>query len=237
MKPSTYKVVSGSMLKVIAMLSMFADHASKLWLSSYDWCTEPYFHLGRYHVDLLFILSAVIGRLAFPIFCFLLVEGYAHTRSVRGYALNLLVFALISIVPYNLAHGGHWHWQGFNVLFTLLFGLLSIHAIERQPKVQASVITLGLALLAFVIASNYGARGVAYIVLLHLLRKNFFHQTLATFCTFAGRITSICAVLALIPIGLYNGQRGFIRGMVGKYLIYLFYPLHFLLIYALSNML
>lgn len=223
--------ISGSWLKVIAILSMFADHAAKYWFSNYAWCDFQICQIGRYPITVFFLLSAVVGRLAFPIFAFLLVEGYSHTRNFKSYALNLLVFALISILPYNLAHGYLWHWRGFNVLFTLLFGLLGIHAIEHYSRVKSTCCILAILVTTLLMGVDYGPRGVAFILLLHLLRQRRLYQTIAAGCMFMGRITSISAMLAFIPIGLYNGRRGFIRGQVGKYLFYLFYPLHFLLIY------
>ena len=210
---------------------MFVDHATKYWFSNYEWCDLQLFQIGRYPITVFFVLSAVVGRLAFPIFAFLLVEGYSHTRSFRSYALNLFFFALISIIPCNLAHGYLWHWRGFNVLFTLLFGLLAIRAIDRYSRIKSSCCVLAIFAIALLIGIDYGARGIAFILLLHLLRQRRLYQTIAAGCMFMGNIASISAMLAMIPIGLYNGKRGFIHGTVGKYLFYLFYPLHFLLIY------
>lgn len=227
--------ISGSWLKVIAFISMFVDHAAKYWFSNYEWCDFQICQIGRYPITVFFVLSAVIGRLAFPIFAFLLVEGYSHTRNFKSYALNLLAFALISIIPYNLAHGYLWHWRGHNVLFTLLFGLLGIRAIDNYSRVKSSCCVLALFALALLISIDYGVRGVAFILLLHLLRQRRLYQIIAASCMFMGRVTSISAMLAFIPISLYNGKRGFIHGKVGKYLFYLFYPLHFLLIYFCAH--
>lgn len=225
--------MSGSSLKVIALISMFADHIAKFWLMEYEWFVHPFFTIGHTPISPYFIMACIIGRLAFPIFAFLLVEGYTHTRSVKSYALNLLLFALISILPYNLAKGYLWQWRGFNILFTLLFGLLGIHALERMPKAKSTLCILALMALAYLMASNYGAMGVAYIVLLYITRQNRLYQTLVTCCAFINRITTLSAVFAMIPISLYNGQRGFIHGKIGKYLFYAAYPLHLLVIYLL----
>lgn len=227
--------ISGSWLKVIAIIAMFADHASKYWFSNFEWCNHQLFQIGGFPITVFFVLSSVVGRLAFPIFAFLLVEGYSHTRSFKSYALNLLVFALISIIPYNLMHGYLWHWRGFNVLFTLLLGLLGIRAIDTYSRVKSSCFVGALFVVALVVGVDYGLRGLAFIMLLHLLRQRRLYQAIAAGSMFMGKITSICAILAFIPIGLYNGQRGFIHGKVGKYLFYSFYPLHLLLIYLCAS--
>ena len=80
-----WKGLSGSSLKVIALVSMTVDHIA--------------YYLME-HGTLLYELMRMVGRMAFPIFAFLLVEGYTHTRSRGKYALNLLIFALISEVPW-----------------------------------------------------------------------------------------------------------------------------------------
>ena len=126
---------SGSTLKLIALITMVIDHVGAsvidrlmdqdiAWKGTYDLCRS-------------------IGRIAFPIYCFLLVEGFLQTRSVARYARNLFLFALISEIPFNLALYGKWFqvdpsngilhlFEGThqNVFFTLLLGLLMLAAIR-----------------------------------------------------------------------------------------------------------
>lgn len=105
------KGLSGSALKVIALVSMTLDH------------------IACYLMDKSIAYDAMrtVGRMAFPIFAFLLVEGYTHTRSVRKYALSLFSFALVSDIPWWLLNHDNTH----NVFFTLLLGLVAIEGVKQ----------------------------------------------------------------------------------------------------------
>lgn len=128
--------ISGSTIKIIAVVAMFLDHSAAAVLARYlvegikgataagtaqIWLSENAAWYDVYDV------MRGIGRLGFPIFCFLLVEGYQRTRDVRKYALRLGLFALISEVPFDLAICGKVVHPGYqNVYFTLLLGLLAL---------------------------------------------------------------------------------------------------------------
>ena len=114
------KELSGSWLKMIAMLSMTTDH-----LAYYYGCENPY----------LYELMRTIGRIAFPTFAFLLAEGFVHTRDKSKYMINLFVFALLSEVPWMLLN----HDGSHNVLFTLLAGILGMHIIENSRNRWATM--------------------------------------------------------------------------------------------------
>ena len=109
--------LSGSSLKVIAIVSMTIDHLGLYMLGGEDAASGSV----TYH------LMRMVGRLAFPIFAFLLVEGYVHTRDIRKYMLNLFVAAVISDIPWMLLGGFDSH----NVMFTLLMGLMAVSFIDR----------------------------------------------------------------------------------------------------------
>ena len=235
MRVPDYKILSGSAIKMIAVLSMIVDHAAKIVLRDCTSLYEPLFHVGHTDVSWQFIMQCMIGRIAFPLFAFLVVEGYSHTRSVRRYARTLLFFAILSIVPWSVMHGSYFSLSSQNVLFTLLLGVLSIHAIERLSSRKA-VAAVGVALLtAWLTRCDYGAAGVAFVVLLHLLRHRRLYQGLAAVATFFTRKTQMCAVLAILPMAMYNGRRGFVHGAVAKYAFYAFYPLHIVLLVLLRN--
>ena len=231
MKVPDYMILSGSAIKMIAVLCMTVDHAARIVLQDCKSLYEPLFHLGHTDVSWQFIMQCVIGRIAFPLFAFLVVEGYSHTRSVRRYAMTLFIFAVLSIVPWSLMHGSYFTMGSQNVLFTLLLGLLSIHAIERLSSLKAAVSVGGALLIAWLTHCDYGASGVAFIVLLHLLRHRRLYQGLAVVATFFSRKTKMCAVLAIIPMMMYNGKRGFIHGPIAKYFLYAFYPLHLVILW------
>lgn len=244
--PERWHVLSGSWLKIIAMASMLIDHVASQILRYYPAFTEPLITLGNHHITWYYLLRCV-GRLAFPIFCFLLVEGFQHTHDRWKYGRNLFVFALISEIPYNLTHGGHIYGWSQNVFFTLFLGFLALCVVRRWEEDQQSLLPqstifaehnrrLALRIFALIVAGillrcDYGSSGISFILLLYVLRHNEILRT-AIGCCFLG--SRWIAGLAFIPIAFYNGRRGFIQGPFSKYLFYLFYPLHFLALYFIK---
>lgn len=128
------KGIYGSTLKLIAIITMLIDHIGAVILqrmlaargmsnainalAAHEFLSESG---GLYGT---FILMRLIGRVSFPIFCFLLVEGFIHTRSIWKYAFRLAVFALVSEIPFDLATEGKLFYFDYqNVFFTLLIGL------------------------------------------------------------------------------------------------------------------
>lgn len=197
-----------------------------------------------------------IGRLAFPLYCFLLVQSVMHTRSMPRYVLRMLVFALISEVPYDLAfNGALLEWHDNNVFFTLLLGLLTLWGIqafsrllERLPlsfSVRQAVIWLAAAVIAIpagilaeesVLSSDYGHVGIIVIVIMYLFRAipaiSYGLGTLALAILLKSDITFF-ALMGLLPVLFYRGQRG--KG--SKYFFYLFYPAHLLLLAGIAALL
>lgn len=107
------------MLHIIAMTFMLMDHLWATLLPAQDWLT-------------------CVGRLAFPIFAFMAVEGYFHTHSFKKYILRLLLFAVLSEIPFDLMYGGTWFYPFHqNVIWTLLIGLSGIHLMEKLEKTEA----------------------------------------------------------------------------------------------------
>ena len=206
-------------------------------------CTIRSFDITWYY------LMRSVGRVSFPLFCFLIVEGFLHTRDRRKYGRNLFVFALISEIPYNLTHGGHLYGWGQNVFFTLFMGFLALCVVSRWEEWRRHAsggmclrsqdcwmaIRLCLLLLgSFVVHADYYQYGVSFIVLLYVLRHNRILQTVIGGPMFPMHWV---AGLAFIPINLYKGRRGFIQGPVLKYLFYAFYPLQWMVIYAIKCLL
>ena len=238
MFPSKWQVLSGSWLKVIAMISMVIDHTAYGLLRHVEVLNEPLPIYGNHHMTWYFLMRCM-GRSAFPLFAFLLVEGFLHTSNRRRYGWNLFVFALISVVPWLLTFGRHWYNFFGNVFFTLFFGFLALCAVsqwetERQQDSSEAILSKSntrFAIQVFVcIAAPILLRcGVSFILLLYVLRHNRILQT-AVGCCFLN--LRWIAGLAFIPINLYNGRRGFIQGPWAKYLFYAFYPAHLLILYA-----
>ena len=234
--PERYRVLSGSVLKVIAVVTMLIDHtavAQATYLSGIELLALPGKSLTVYQA------MRDIGRIAFPIFCFLLVEGFDHTHDRRAYGIRLALFALISEVPWNLFHCNGPILPGSqNVFFTLLLSYVALCILEECQKAEDAnrrwrmlLALLGVFLLACVARTDYGARGMGLVLSLHLLRQiPLVRAIVASACDGAVFFSS----LAFIPIGMYNGERGFIRGRVLQLLFYAIYPVHMLILWALS---
>ena len=221
--------ISSSVLKWIAILTMTIDHIGAALINplllSYP---SP---AGEISINwqIIYTTSRLIGRLAFPIFCFLIVEGYSHTRSVSKYAFRLGLFALISEIPFDLAfYHQFFDWSQQNVFFTLFLGLLAIWSYDTltQPLLRISLPMIA-AFLAQFLQTDYQAYGVIFIFVLYLLRGERLAQVLigALF-----GFVQFTASLSFIPIYFYNGKKG--RGN-NKWL-YWFYPLHLLLLAGIS---
>jgi len=208
------KHLSGSCLKVIAMVTMVIDHTACYFVSD-GWQYE---------------CMRGIGRIAFPIFAFLIAEGYQHTRRKWDYGRNLLIFASISEIPWMLLHTDGSH----NVLFTLLAGFCCIAILDKlkSHKILPLLFVLVIALATSALNKDYGIQGVALVMMFYLFKDKPLLQLLFALPLFYDfHPLGILASLGII--NLYNGERGFIKGAYSKFLFYAFYPCHLMVIWAL----
>mgnify|MGYP000023875753 FL=1 len=212
---------SGSALKIIAVLSMVTDHCA-------------YYLLDEGSVA--YEVMRCFGRIAFPVFAFLVAEGFAHTRNRMRYFLSLLLFAVISEVPWYLLNGAD---GTHNVMFTMALGVLALAAFERlrEHRILCCCSILLTAWLAAWLGTDYEWRGVLMIVVFYLLGmvKNTpvtLRRMLQLLFAFPLMMHYgiIGALFACVVIFLYDGTRGFIHGNVAKYGFYLFYPMHLIVI-------
>ena len=221
-------------LKIIACITMFIDHIGYVIMGGPSWFNY-------------------IGRLAFPIFAFQISEGFVHTKNLKRYFMRLLIFALVSQIPFMLFSSLISDEFSLNVIFTLLLGLVSIICFNYNKYLGvASAILLGI--IANLTHCDYGFYGVAIIFLFYALRS---HKALlasgfliATSIYYASNILkyweygidifkyafnhylpyAICTLLSVIIILLYNKK----KGPNTRYLLYLFYPLHLIFVYVMS---
>lgn len=233
-KPKKFnlKILSSNTIKIIAMVTMFMDHFGKTLTHQY-WMTY-------------------VGRLAFPLFAFLIAEGYNHTKDFNKYIKRMFIFALISEIPYNLMFGSVFYPAGQNVLFTFLISLFAIRFTDlawNKKKWLGIIVGFGSVLGGFILATllltDYYGFGFLMVVSLWLFGKIKFGWVLQLlslvfinwkliagecFTVMIGKnelwIPYQCiAILAIIPILMYNGKLG--RG--GKKFQtfgYIFYPAH-----------
>ena len=222
--------LSGSALKIIAVLSMVADHFAYFLLEP----DTPLYNVIR-----------CFGRIAFPVFAFLIAEGFANTRSRTRYFLTLLGFAIVSEIPWFLLNG----YDGtHNVMFTLSLGVVALAFFDRLcehgPLCCFSILLL--CVLAWWSGVDYDWRGVLMIAIFYMLRRQTIIPWLSrhNICFPSQALMQILftfplmmhygitgAILASIVIFLYDGTRGNIKGAVAKYSFYAFYPLHLYFIY------
>ena len=239
--------ISGYWLKMIAVITMLIDHSAatileRILVQMPSWAPATVDNWEQwYRLDL---LLRGIGRMAFPIYCFLLVEGFHYTHSRRKYAARLFVFALISEVPFDMALNQSVLELSYNnVFFTLFLGLLVIMAADRVMEHFSSdkmiseigrmillvvIGMVGCVLASYVISCDYGASGVIAIYIMYLLRSKRelgFALAVVSLGVFSGEL-ELLALLMLIPLHFYNGT----RGKQHKYFFYAFYPLHLLLL-------
>lgn len=225
--------MTGSILKLIACLAMLVDHMAAYLPGSFMGMTDILFTIGTKEVTLRMIMHA-IGRCAFPIFAFLITEGYTHTRDRKKYGISLLLFALISEIPWNLAHCGELFYHRQNVFFTLLLGYIGICMLEKyRSEMKSLAISLaGLFVISILLRADYGAFGFGFILLLYILKDNRILMAVIGSCILPSRWIG---GMGFIPILLYNGKRGFAKGKRTKYAFYIFYPLHLMILYLLRE--
>lgn len=232
--PEHRRVLSGSALKVIATVSMLVDHTAHVLLGRDKTVLAVLF--GKQITP--YFLMRLVGRIAFPIFVFLLVEGFVHTRDRRKYALRLGIFALISEIPWNLEHVGKIFYPTsqsvFVTLFFALIGLILVDRLrtceERGERVRTAAALVGLFVVSCLAHADYGARGLALAIAMYLLRELPVVRAVVGGGMLSNPLASSCA---FVPIALYNGKRGFIQSRPLQLLFYAIYPLHMLLLYAI----
>ena len=239
----------GSVLKWIAIVAMLIDHIGVVLL--YGWAKYRHaWGAGIESLNFYYILRS-IGRLGFPLFCFLLAEGFVHTRSRWKYLLRLFVFALISELPFDRAFWSGWVDLGHqNVFFTLSLGLLAAMLWDELTQgnapdcppwrgIAASGCAIALGAAAYYLKTDYDAMGVALILVMVLLRDKPWVRdlvaggVLAAMIPFGSHWIELFGVLAFPLFHLYNGQ----RGRQSKYFFYIFYPAHLLLLALIAKLL
>lgn len=232
---STRCGLSGTALKCIACGTMLLDHIGASCIeAAYAAAGLPQ---GLARLDL---VLRFIGRLAFPIFCFLLVEGFQHTHDVRRYVLRLFAFGLVSEMPFDLAFFRVPFYSGHqNVYWTLALGVLAMALLDHFQDEAGNIAwkgrlaALGCAVAAEWMGTDYGAIGVALIVGLYLTRRSRKQQCILGAAMMAWELT---APLAFVLVWFYNGERGRCPRWA-KWAFYLFYPVHLAVLAAVTNLL
>lgn len=226
------KGLSALTLKWIAVVTMLIDHTGMI--------------LAGYVPVALWRSMRIVGRLAFPIFCFLLVEGFFHTGNIKKYLMRLGIFAVISEIPFNLILSGRIFYPDYqNVFFTLFIGLLLLYLYNKflsnvQP-VYAMMTVVSMLCLGYIIKCDYGAEGILVIFFFYWFRYRPVPRVVGVslILAFMGSIEPF-AILAFLPLAFYNGKKGGKETDSGgillfrKYFFYCFYPVHLLILWAVK---
>lgn len=226
--------MSSFALHIIAMIFMLCDH---MWATilDYEWLT-------------------CIGRIAFPIFAFLITEGYIHTSNINKYIKRMVIFAIITEIPFNLMVSASPIYPFHqNVLWTFVISLLTLKYLnfDNTKNIFKSIIIIILAIIiATITMCDYFGAGVMMVVGFYIFRKSKFLQLLMMIYVNMILIQGYSypidiagytyyfpqqgfAVLSLIFIWLYNGKQGY-HAKWFKIFCYAFYPLHMLILYLLT---
>ncbi len=217
------KIFSGAALKYIAMITMLLDHFNKALI-------YPYLNGG-----VLLIISDIfdiLGRIAFPIFCYFVVEGFFKTKNRRKYMLYMLIFGIISEIPFDLfSTGTLFNINCNNIMFTFLLLLIMLCIIDKLknklPKffyiVFSIVIVAVFSLVAMLLGLDYEHHAILSGYFFYLFYKN----TLLSipFC-FISMYKQPLSLIGYFLILTYNGE----RGNQNKIFNYLFYPTHLLIL-------
>jgi len=225
--------MSSFSLRLMALISMFLDHAGLALFPSIN-------------------VFRSIGRIAFPLYCFLLVQGFLRTRDVRAYGRRLLIFAILSEIPFDLLIFGRLSSpMEQNVLFSLLFALMALvscNMLSRSPM-QAWIVCITLATSAMALRLSYGWLSTVLCLCFYYTRENRLHRLLLAGGTLllysfslllsgvdkGWALTSLYAMLSLVPIICYSGKPGPRHPLI-SFAFYAFYPAHLLLLFWLRAM-
>ena len=224
-----YQILDGTVLKIIAMISMVLDHVGDMFFPGVTWLR-------------------MIGRLAMPIFSFCIAEGFAHTHDRKRYLCRIGVFALISEIPFDLAFEGRVGFAHQNIMLTFFLAILALMLFDRirggkDPEAEripigrtalGAAAVAAAAAVALLVRADYTVFAVVAVFLFYVLRGN--HPLIRSgvgvaFLALTRTVGYYCATgFSLIPLALYNGKKG--KGL--KWLFYIFYPGHLLVLAAIK---
>lgn len=225
--PESWRVLNGAQLKYIAFLSMLLDHINNALITPYLDGKGPLLHVSN--------LLSILGRVAFPLFMYFLVEGFFKTRSRKKYLMNLLLFALLSEVPFDLFTSRELFNKNWNnMMFTLALSLATIWIVDEMKgrlAKKSKALWYGVSVLVvavmcavamfFSLDYDYHAIIVAYLFYI-FYEKPLYGAALG----YLSIIKELYSVLGFAATLTYNGE----RGKQHKWLNYAFYPVHLLIL-------
>ncbi|MDE7294058.1 MAG: conjugal transfer protein TraX [Oscillospiraceae bacterium] len=229
------------------MAFMLCDHLWAVLYSGSEWLT-------------------CIGRMAYPIFAFMIAEGCFYTHDLRRYMLRIFLWACLTEIPFNLMYGGSAFYPYHqNVLWTFLESLLLIALMKkcraRFKKVMAAVLCTGIIIFGYVLGyatmTDYYGEGILTVLIFYFFRERTpKNRVIQLICLYILNVEMLggysyvlsisgheiefvqqgFALLALIPIWLYKGRQGF-HNKAFRFVCYAFYPGHIIILLLLQYLL
>lgn len=214
------KPLSQEGLKLIACLTMLTDHVGAVFFPQNLW-------------------FRIIGRLAFPIYCFLLAEGAHYTGNPVKYGLRLFAGLILSEVPFDLALHGGLSWAHQSVMFTLLLAFFMALVMKKLPLAGKLLAVIPFYFAAELLHTDYGGLGII-MAAVFLIGRDLPEPTviqtsgllLVNLCYFQTSFFQPIAAAAMIPIILYSGRKS-TKSRLLQWAFYLFYPVHLLVLWLL----
>ncbi|MCR4674860.1 MAG: diguanylate cyclase [Lachnospiraceae bacterium] len=240
--------LSRNQLKIIAIIAMVVDHTA--W-GFVDFMSP----LGQ--------IMHIFGRLTLPIMCFFIAEGYRHTSDLKKYIERMITFAVISILPFYLFFHEEYEYRQ-NIIFDLLLALLALCVMENKKwSKPLRILLLALLITVSILIGGWIIMPIIYVLIFYYMET--FKKKATWFSFFTVLMVGILSIMillnqayhfskydwvveerlyllgfvfALIPLYFYNGQKGnpIISERHGKYFFYIFYPLHFLILYGIEKL-
>ncbi|MDU4379017.1 MAG: TraX family protein [Anaerococcus vaginalis] len=217
--------LNGAQMKYIAFISMFIDHFNKAIIT-------PKLNYQQPLVTISMIFD-ILGRIAFPIFAFMIVEGFYKTKSRFKYLRNLLIFAVISEIPYDMFQSKVFiNNRSQNIMWALALGLLTLMVVDKlKEKIKNKYIWIFLSILIVAISAisatllsfDYDYYSIIIIFILYLFYDKRLVGSLLAYLVI---IKEFYSILGFATINFYNGE----KGKQNKWFNYLFYPVHLLIL-------
>ena len=195
------------------------------------------------HIGILFfpeiMIFRILGRISFPIFAFLVVEGFMHTRNIKKYILRIVVFGFISEIPFYMLVSGHILCrENQNLFFTFAIGLVMLWFLSNNvvPMYTNLIVAVGV-LLAVLLRTDYSLYGMALINFFYMFRESRIKYIFFVLVSLLYGGVQRAALLSVVPLWFYNGNVGpeFTHKNVIMYGFFIFYPVHMLILFGIKK--
>lgn len=225
------KRINGYQIKIIAFISMAIDHFAVIFFNNSVLYGDVI--IDTNYEEVYYVLRG-IGRISFPLYAFLLIEGIKHTKSIMHYVFRIFMFAIISEIPYDWGVSGKVvNIQHQNIFFELLLGIVVVSIFQLCEKkmrwIGNLVVKILLSMMFMYISEyfriDYGYVGILVIIMFYLIDNKNLSIIVACLLLSCMLKDELFAWLAVFPIAMYDNTRGHYK----KYTFYMAYPIHLII--------